>query len=342
MRFQKVGIPRALLYYQYFPMWKTFFEELGAEVVVSSPTTKAMLAAGSARVVAETCLPTKVYCGHVLELVDKVDCLFIPSIRSIEPGVHNCSKFLGLPDLVRGAIPESPPVLDIDVDVNKGERAVRGEIYRLGHYFTRNPFKVRRALKRALAADREYWSKLHSGLTPPETLLDYLGPTEEAHRKEPAQALSPLTDGGMKVAVIGHPYNIYDEYINHGLLDKLRALGVEVLSTECVSPSALDKGTAKLIGKPYWTYEDEVVGAAGHYLDEEIDGLLCMVSFGCGPDSLMMDIIQRAAKHAGRVPLVIITIDEHTSGVGLVTRLEAFVDMLVRRRQRRGADEVAR
>lgn len=35
----RVGIPRALLYYQYYPAWKTFFEEMGAEVVVSPPTT---------------------------------------------------------------------------------------------------------------------------------------------------------------------------------------------------------------------------------------------------------------------------------------------------------------
>ncbi len=35
----KIGIPRALLYYQYYPMWQAFFEELGAEVVVSPPTT---------------------------------------------------------------------------------------------------------------------------------------------------------------------------------------------------------------------------------------------------------------------------------------------------------------
>ncbi len=34
----RVGIPRALLYHQYYPMWRTFFEHLGAEVVVSKPT----------------------------------------------------------------------------------------------------------------------------------------------------------------------------------------------------------------------------------------------------------------------------------------------------------------
>ncbi|MDP7525898.1 MAG: acyl-CoA dehydratase activase-related protein, partial [Dehalococcoidales bacterium] len=64
----RIGIPRALLYYQYLPMWKAFFEHLGAEVVISSPTTQAMLTGGSARVVADTCLPVKVFLGHVLSL----------------------------------------------------------------------------------------------------------------------------------------------------------------------------------------------------------------------------------------------------------------------------------
>ena len=36
----RVGIPRALLYYQYFPMREAFFKELGVEVVVSPPTNK--------------------------------------------------------------------------------------------------------------------------------------------------------------------------------------------------------------------------------------------------------------------------------------------------------------
>ncbi len=102
----RIGIPRALLYYQYYPMWKTFFEELGAEVVVSPPTTQAMLSEGSSRVVAETCLPTKVFLGHVLSLVKECDYIFISAIRSVKSKVYNCSKLLGLPDMTKAVIPE--------------------------------------------------------------------------------------------------------------------------------------------------------------------------------------------------------------------------------------------
>ena len=141
----RIGIPRALLYYQYYPAWKTFFEKLGAEVVVSPPTTQAMLAEGSARVVADTCLPVKAFLGHVLSLVDKCDCIFIPAVRSVEYKVYNCSKFLGLPDMTKAVIPESPPILEIEIDINRGKSILYRDIYRLGHYFSWNPFKVRQA-----------------------------------------------------------------------------------------------------------------------------------------------------------------------------------------------------
>jgi len=117
-----IGIPRALLYYQYYPMWKTFFEELGAEVVVSPPTTQAMLSSGSSRVVADTCLPVKIFLGHVISLAERCDYIFIPAIRSVKRKAYNCSKFLGLPDMTKAVIPESPPILDIEIDVNNGSK----------------------------------------------------------------------------------------------------------------------------------------------------------------------------------------------------------------------------
>ena len=97
----KIGLPRALLYYQQYPMWRTFLEELGAETVISPATTRGILAGGSQRVVSETCLPTKIFVGHCVALGNDVDFVFVPSVKSIEPNVYNCSKFVGLPDLVQ-------------------------------------------------------------------------------------------------------------------------------------------------------------------------------------------------------------------------------------------------
>ena len=141
----KVGIPQALLYYQYYPMWLTFFEALGAEVIVSPVTSQAMLRDGAARVVADTCLPVKAFIGHVLSLAPKCDLIFIPTIRSVRKNVYGCSKFLGLSEMTRVVVPEAPPILDIMVDVNKGRLRLCQAIYRLGKNFTADPHKIRQA-----------------------------------------------------------------------------------------------------------------------------------------------------------------------------------------------------
>ena len=223
----KVGIPRALTYYQHYPMWRTFFEELGAETVISSQTTRGVLAAGAARVVAETCLPAKVFCGHCLDLGSSVDFIFVPSLKSIEKNVYNCSKFVGLPDLVRQTARDIAPIVDIEIDVNQGMRKVRDEIHRVGQAIHAAPVEDRQG-----AGPRS-----HRGQGLPGG--DETGPHSPRGARAAVSRISrtPLTGKGRRhcdadprplvVALIGHPYNIYDEYVNHNLVGRLRAMNVE-------------------------------------------------------------------------------------------------------------------
>ena len=135
----------------------------------------------------------------------------------------------------------------------------------------------------------------------------------------------------LTIAVVGHPYNVFDRHVGHDMLRRLASLGVNVRTAAQVSPAAARAAIERLAGRPYWTYEGEVVGAAGHYFaDPTVDGVIAVVAFGCGPDSVMIDVVQRGAQAAGK-PFMLLTIDEHTGEAGLVTRLEAFVDMLERR-----------
>jgi len=39
----KVGIPRALHFYRYFPFWKKLLDELEVEIILSPPTNKKIL-----------------------------------------------------------------------------------------------------------------------------------------------------------------------------------------------------------------------------------------------------------------------------------------------------------
>ncbi len=336
----RIGIPRALLYYQYYPMWQTFCQELGVEVEISPPTTQAIVAAGSSRVVADTCLPVKAYLGHVLSLVDKCDMIFIPAIRSVEKRVYNCSKFLGLPDMTRAVIPESPPILEIDIDINKGKGQLYQEINKLGRHFTKNPLKIRQARHAAWQTYLNY-RELMSGkrLAPPEAIEQISGtpaqkPGANASHTVPAPVMKPRAGVKATIALVGHPYLINDEYINHRLVHRLEQQGNRVLTPEMVTADKLHSAIINLTGGAYWTYEEEVVGAGGHYLQNEADGVIGIMAFGCGPDSLMMDSVRRQASRLRTTPFMCLTLEEHTAEAGVVTRLEAFTDMIHRKKRR--------
>jgi len=55
--------------------------------------------------------------------------------------------------------------------------------------------------------------------------------------------------------------------------------------------------------------------------------IISVIAFGCGPDSVMIEMVQRYARQASK-PFMNLVIDEHTAEGGLATRVEAFVDML--------------
>ena len=77
----------------------------------------------------------------------------------------------------------------------------------------------------------------------------------------------------------------------------------------------------------------ELTGTAAYYLlNNKVDGIIALSAFGCGPDSLMVDEMMYHCKETG-MPLIHLTIDEHTGEAGFVTRLEAFVDMMMRKKR---------
>jgi len=198
----RIGIPRALQFYQSYPMWRTYFEALGAEVVISPPTNRDILSSG-ARIVADvTCLPVKVYMGHVLWLRQhgNVDSVFVPAIRSVEMGALHCSKFQGLPDLVRSTVPGEINILDLGIDVHRYKISPQKAFNKLGFSITHNPYSVYRAWKSATTLDSGYISGLvQNQETYPEGLGRLYG-GEWISKKRISNAKNPI-----KVALVGHP-----------------------------------------------------------------------------------------------------------------------------------------
>jgi len=288
-----------------------------------------MITQGAARVVSDTCLPVKVFIGHVLSLADKCDSLLIPVVRSTKKKVYNCSRFLALPDLTRAVVPDAPPILEIEFDYSRGTRYLYRQIYSLGSHFTRNPLKIKEAAGYA-------W----------ETHLKYNEMTvkQKITRIEAIDLImnetigEPVKDNGaeLTIGLAGHPYVLHDEQVSHNLIKRLRAGGIKVLTPE-MAPLITDSDSNghtqfKGLAKNYWESEEDMIDAGEYYTRIGVDGIIGSMAFACGPDSLMMNLVQRQARNAG-IPFMCLTVEEHTAEAGVVTRLEAFLDMIYRTRR---------
>jgi len=294
----KIGIPRGLLYYKHKELWKTFFEELDCEIILSPKTTKKILENGINYSIDECCLSAKVYMGHVNALRGKADYIFIPRIVSFGKNEITCTKFHGIYDIVKNTF-DDIKLLDYNLDVNNGKSELRG-FFKLGLNFTRNPFKIYYAYKKAKTAQ---WNSNKIEELEQEKLLD---------------------EDKLKILIVSHSYNIYDEFIGQPIVKHLKKLGVVPIYAGLADGECSRAASTSLSTSLYWTYNKELIGSIEYY-KEKIDGIIFLVAFPCGPDSLVTEICQRKVKDT---PLITIVLDELQGEAGLRTRLESFIDII--------------
>lgn len=316
----KVGIPRALLYYYYYPMWRVFFQELGAEVALSRPSSKGLLVEGLRNAVDEVCLPVKLAYGHVLDLAGKSDLIFLPRMVSVGRREYICPKFLGFPDMIR-RLKGIPKLIDTNINLYKSRMDLYRAVHEVGKIFTKSTCKIWLAYQCSVKVHNQYLKLLHLGLMPDEAMAILEDRVENLPDPEPEDPL--------KVALIGHPYIIYDTYINMNIVKRLTEMGASILTAEFLPDQTVKNSASRFLPKKlFWTLGQRMAGAAFHYMQRpEVAGIVHIAAFGCGPDSMTGELIERRARSTG-VPFLNITLDEHTGEAGLITRLEAFMDML--------------
>ncbi len=307
-----VGIPRYLGYYSFGPLWERFLSELGVRVVISPESNRRILDDGVREAVTDACIPIKLYHGHVLALKDRVDFVFVPRLVSADGTSTFCPKFLGLPDMIRHSLPNLPPLLAPRLQVGKRVRHLKHFVYGVGRELSARPAQIRRAYYRAAAALTDHRRRLVT------EGLKYVG-------------LVPPAVTRVRLGVVGYPYMLYDNLSNGGLVSRLLGLGALVITPEMIDPADLERERRTLPQNLFWYYSNRALWAASHLLRRpDIDGIIHISAFGCGPDAMVDKLVELECKERGR-PFMSVIMDEHTGDAGLQTRAEAFVDMLVRK-----------
>lgn len=316
VRLLKIGIPRALSYFDYFPLWQTFFKGLGFETIISPTTNKDILNKGVSLCVDDACLPVKLFHGHVADLMGRVDAIFIPRLVSISPGEFICPKFIGLPEMIKNSIKGLPPLLILNYDLHKRKKDHTKAFYDLGRQLGMDKSKTIRAYKEALERQYTYDMVLEAGQSP----LSILHPKER---------WDDVTHSRGTIGVIGHPYLLYDRYLSMDMIKKIYDKGYNVKVPANVSDERIEDRLKDMPKKLFWTYGKRILGSGMDWLgDTEIDGIIFLSSFGCGIDSFTEELLRRFNARGRRLPYAEFILDEHSGQAGFETRLKAFLDMI--------------
>ena len=298
----KVGLPKALLYHRYYKGWEVFFEELDCKLIESSSSTKDIVDLGVKVAEEEACLPVKLFLGHVEYLKNKVDYIFVPRIVSVHKNEFLCPKFLGLPEMVESSIEQLPELIDVTVNLRKNKINLIKAVMKITKQLNRSYYQGIKAFLKGSIAFKNHLKSLEA----------------KDNNKEQ-----------YKIGILGHEYIVYDDYISMGLMDKLKKMGVSVVTTEMLTDQELKQGVNKLSKDMFWTFSKRMLGTAHHFFNSnEIDGIIQLTAFGCGPDSLVGEMIARESKTRTQLPFMNLNLDEHSGEAGLITRIEAFIDMI--------------
>ena len=309
-----IGIPRALMvFYQQFPFWRNFFEELGFNVILSRESDKAIVSQSVESVTAETCLPVELMHGHVLDLIEKkADYIFLPFIvngkyrKGNDTFNCNCPWVQSYPFMVRSALKgriDDSRLLIPTLHFRFFEKAL---IKELTKYFTEKfglaSRDILKAIRKADAAQTHFEMRL-----------------VDAGK----EILRDIPKGCRPVVLLGRPYNSTDKHLNLDLVDKLISHNVMPVPVDMLDLSKFN--IFSNYRNMYWPNGLKIIAAAQFVARNDNFHAVYLSNFRCGPDSFIWHYVTEELK--GK-PFLHLEIDEHSADAGMVTRIEAFLDSL--------------
>ena len=359
----KIGFPRALYYFDFFPFWTAFFHHLNIEVVISPPTNRQIMDLGLKHASDETCLPLKLLSGHI-QALKAVDWVFLPRMVSVEPETYTCPKFLGIPESLLSSVPTGIQVLSVNLNWRKGHRLVLKDLQTMGETLGKSKTEIKQAFyegqkwqekfQKTRGAEWNFEESIREiaylSTCPVKPQKKFVSWKERVFNKKGFMPHTNLTriplikptnlellfePDRLKIALVGHSYLIQESYANLNLLKKLREKA-RVELVQHVDQIEIETNLLELRKKIFWSHSKQIYGAGNKFLaDPEIDGIIYLTCFGCGTDSIVQELLSRKARQRHK-PYMVITLDEHSGEAGLITRLEAFLDMVERRRVHEG------
>jgi predicted nucleotide-binding protein (sugar kinase/HSP70/actin superfamily) len=150
----------------------------------------------------------------------------------------------------------------------------------------------------------------------------------------------------VRVGIVGEIYVLLEPEANLHIERILGEYGVEVhrsiFLTGWTEENVIREGDNQTAREAAAPYLDEMIGGHGQdtvghtvlYAKEGIDGVIQLAPFTCIPEIVARGVLPSVSNDLD-IPVISFFLDEQTGEAGYRTRLEAFVDLLIRKRDQR-------
>jgi len=341
---------------------KALLEGLNLEVVVPPPCTKKTLSLGVLHAPEFICLPLKINLGNYIEAAEKgADTIIIAGGKGPCRFGYYCRLEKEIMDDLGynyEMIVLEPPEKNFFEVIQDIRAIAKCSMLQLMN-------AVRTAWLKCCAVDeienkvqviraRESCSGLADGIYK-EVLKDIdraqTGKEIVSAKRHALEALNEVPVDPereiVRIALVGEIYTILEPFANQNIEKHLGKLGAEVKRSIYLSswvndhllgsvlPLESTKEACRLAA-PYLNYfvgghGRETVGSAVKYSREGFDGIIQIAPLTCGPEIVAEAILPEVSLCEG-IPVMTIYMDEQSGEAGLITRLEAFVDMIRRKK----------
>ncbi|MBN2735736.1 MAG: 2-hydroxyacyl-CoA dehydratase [Spirochaetales bacterium] len=318
----KIGIPRTLEFWSSLPFWKSLFQSLGFEVVVSAKSSYPLFESGLKSIPSDTvCFPGKLAHGHVQDLIDKkVDRIFMPMMVRIlkehQEAVanHTCCIVQGYPLIIdkndeplrRFGIPFDHPAFHW-YSVRLKQRQI---CEFMENTFNISPRHTKVAIKIADEVQRGVMAEL---VQKGQAILDSLEGTND-----------------FAVLLAGRPYHS-DELVNHNLARYFTRLGIPVLTLDSL-PGIHEQELSNVRIETTIPFHTRIIAAAKKVARAKNLEIVQIVSFGCGHDAVLSDEMSRILHEEGNKELLILKLDEGENTGPLNIRIKSFIQTIKAKR----------
>ncbi|WP_242824185.1 acyl-CoA dehydratase activase [[Clostridium] dakarense] len=307
-----IGIPRVLFINKMFPLFNAIFTKLGYNVILSELTNEDIVRLSQEYSFEETCFPVKLINGHVATLLEKnVDYIFLPSLHTMK---HEGSKTRE--DYSCVYMQTSPKIIDTVFNLkernveliapalsfNFGKEYMMKTFLQIGQQLGKNKIETSAAVMHGMTKFMKYGKQLGE-----------LG----------KEVLDDINKDEKVFVILSRVYNIVDPTLNMGIEDKLKELGYKVIHLGHLEIDDIELGDE--YKNMYWPFGQHTL--AGVEVIKKNKNLypIYITNHGCGPDTILTHYFK---KEINNKPYLHIEVDEHSSKVGVMTRVEAFINSL--------------